>query len=477
MSVRVRRRLAVFVVVAGLAMSVSEIASAGVATVPQALTMTSASGQVTLSWIAPASNGGQTISDYTVLYSSTGGVSWSTVIHTASTNTTRAVTGLTNGTTYWFSVSAVNSDGTGPAVIGIAVPVSSHAPKDPAKLLACPTGVAPAAGFTDTTSTDVDCLAYYGITKGTTATTYSPIDPVTRWQMALFLTRMANRAGTTLPDGTDQGFTDIAGYSAEIKTAINQLKQLAITVGKTATTYAPADKVSREEMALFISRLLKKATVGPGGHSEYVSGGTGNKEIKSLDTDHNFTDLTQSYLWETQAAVANLWNLGATDSQNGTIFDPRADMSRASMATFMTRALGHTNARPAGFHFQASTYLTSGTPSVSFSVTHRNADFTPIVGTRVDTFKFVHSAVTTVVAFTSAGICSGAVATSVGNTRCSVDGSDPVTDANGNLAVFEEVMPYITTVDYWAWTATPTTSYDNDVHGSAAKKISVQTTG
>ena len=36
----------------------------------------------------------------------------------------------------------------------------------------CPTGAAPAAGFTDTTSTDVDCIAHFGITTGVTATTY-----------------------------------------------------------------------------------------------------------------------------------------------------------------------------------------------------------------------------------------------------------------------------------------------------------------
>ena len=41
-----------------------------------------------------------------------------------------------------------------------------------ADYLACPTGAASAAGFTDTTATAVDCLAMFGITKGTTATTY-----------------------------------------------------------------------------------------------------------------------------------------------------------------------------------------------------------------------------------------------------------------------------------------------------------------
>jgi hypothetical protein len=472
-----RRRVTAVLVVAAFVLSMPAPAWAAVATVPQSLTLTPGNAQVVLSWAAPSSNGGSNITDYMVESSTNSGASWSTFIHTASTSTTSTVTSLTNNTTYWFRVSAVNGDGTGPAVTAVATPVSAFTAQNPAKFLACPSGTAAAAGFTDTTSTDVDCIAMYGITKGTTATTYSPIDSVNRWQMALFLTRMANRAGATLPTGTDQGFTDIGGYSAEIQTAINQIKQLGITVGKTATTYDPVSNVTREEMALFLVRLLKTAKIGPGGHSEFVSGTSGSKEIKSNDTDHNFTDLNQSYLYETQAAVINLFNLGVTDSQAATSYDPLVNMSRAAMATFMTRALAHTNARPAGFGFQASTYTTSGTPTVYFSVTNRSADFAPIVGTPVDTFKFVHSTDTTVVAFTSAGICSSAAATSVGNTRCSVDASDPITDSDGNLALFSEIMPVVNIVDYWAWTATPTTPYDNDVYASIAKKISVQTTG
>ena len=55
---------------------------------------------------------------------------------------------------------------------------------------ACPGTSAPAAGFTDTTSTNVDCIAMFGITTGTTATTYEPSGTIPRWQMALFIHRM-----------------------------------------------------------------------------------------------------------------------------------------------------------------------------------------------------------------------------------------------------------------------------------------------
>jgi hypothetical protein len=38
-------------------------------------------------------------------------------------------------------------------------------------------------------------------------------------------------------------------------------------------------------------------------------------------------------------------------------------------------------------------------------------------------------------------------------------------------------MTVLNNTDVWAWTSTPTTVYDNDLHGSTASKITVQTTG
>ena len=57
-----------------------------------------------------------------------------------------------------------------------------------------------AQGFEDvpvghSSAGSIDCIAYYGITLGTSATTYSPSMSVTREQMALFLTRLAGLVG------------------------------------------------------------------------------------------------------------------------------------------------------------------------------------------------------------------------------------------------------------------------------------------
>lgn len=73
-----------------------------------AATAGDASAQVT--WSAPSSNGGASITSYTVT-SSPGGLTAST----GGSGRSATVTGLTNGTSYTFTVRATNSAGTGPA--------------------------------------------------------------------------------------------------------------------------------------------------------------------------------------------------------------------------------------------------------------------------------------------------------------------------------------------------------------------------
>ncbi|MXY61787.1 MAG: ABC transporter substrate-binding protein, partial [Cenarchaeum sp. SB0665_bin_23] len=79
---------------------------------PTGLTATPSSTSVSLSWVAPTSDGGNSITDYTIEYRAEGG-SWSVYADGTSTTTSATVTGLTDGTTYEFRVSAVNAMGTG----------------------------------------------------------------------------------------------------------------------------------------------------------------------------------------------------------------------------------------------------------------------------------------------------------------------------------------------------------------------------
>ena len=102
----------------------------------------------------------------------------------------------------------------------------------------------------------INSLVELGISTGVSDTEFAPLDSVSRWQMALFLTRLAAAAGVSMPDGSDQGFTDIVDLPTTTQTAINQLKQLGITKGTSTTTFTPDPAVRRDEMASFIARTL-----------------------------------------------------------------------------------------------------------------------------------------------------------------------------------------------------------------------------
>jgi predicted phage tail protein len=93
---------------------------------PTGLTATAGNSQVTLSWTAPASDGGSHVSGYLIYQgTSPGGETGNPVNGSLVTATSNTVTGLTNGTTYYFRVTAVNGVGEGRASSEVsAVPVT-----------------------------------------------------------------------------------------------------------------------------------------------------------------------------------------------------------------------------------------------------------------------------------------------------------------------------------------------------------------
>jgi hypothetical protein len=97
----------------GVTLSITTPSPATAPDAPTSLSGTAGNGQVSLTWTAPASNGGAAITDYAVQYSSNSGSTWATFADGTSTDTSATVTGLTNGTAYTFRVAAVNSVGTG----------------------------------------------------------------------------------------------------------------------------------------------------------------------------------------------------------------------------------------------------------------------------------------------------------------------------------------------------------------------------
>jgi len=118
--------------------------------------------------------------------------------------------------------------------------------------------------------TDVASTAYYanavawatqhGIVSGTTDTTFSPNEQITRGQMATMIYRL-DGSDVNVTIGTDDGdatvnFTDIAGkyYTTPITWAANR----GIVKGKTTTTFAPNDDATRAEAITVLFRAYGK---------------------------------------------------------------------------------------------------------------------------------------------------------------------------------------------------------------------------
>ena len=323
---------------------------------------------------------------------------------------------------------------------------------------ACPGDSASAAGaaFTDVdNNAAVNCIAMFGITTGTTATTYEPNGSIPRWQMALFIHRMFVPTGVAAAGATAvPAFTDTSGLSAEIQAAITALASHGITTGTTATTFGPNDNVTREQMALFLNRFANIAKDHAGAAITAVAAATGN---------FNYQDIT-SATYEGMEAIIRLFNLGVTEgtckagiqyvlvSTCSSTYRPQDDITRIEMAEMLHRLLSLTNARPAGLWAQSTTStatLGSETPLVSL----RNADFTPRVNVNVDEFYQLHNDATGVAAqapFNAlSGVCSGNVTKTPGATLCVVDAQDKTTDVRGNFEGTAQTTASNKTANWW----------------------------
>jgi hypothetical protein len=197
---------------------------------------------------------------------------------------------------------------------------------------ACPNGAAAEDGFTDTGAdgsaieSAVDCIVDYGVSNGTSDTTYSPSNPVNRGQMATFLMQKLDLVhGFTRPTNAPDAFTDDDGTTHE--TNIDDAAAIGLVNGLSGDVngdgdepdYGPTQSVTRGQMATFIVNQLNEANVN----------------LPSNPPDA-FTDD------EGNAHEANINIVAALDIADGvtaTTYAPNDPVTRGQMAFFLTRDL------------------------------------------------------------------------------------------------------------------------------------------
>ena len=196
------------------------------ATAPAAPTNVLASpadSQATVSWTAP-SNGGSAITSYNVT-SSPGGITKNVTAPAGSTNvpTTTAVTGLTNGTSYTFTVIASNAIGSGPASTASAAVTPFGKPGTPTNVAGTPgnkqvtvTWTAPSSNgaiidsYTVTTSPGGTATQVKQINTSTPAPTTATITGLTNGTAYTFTVSAHNAAGTGSTSASSAAVTPAA---------------------------------------------------------------------------------------------------------------------------------------------------------------------------------------------------------------------------------------------------------------------------
>ena len=103
---------------------------------PQALSATPGDERATLTWQAPASDGGSAVTGYEYRHAAGASVPDETAWSSAGTGLTATVASLANGTAYAFEVRAVNDAGEGEAALTTATPAT--VPSAPQALTATP---------------------------------------------------------------------------------------------------------------------------------------------------------------------------------------------------------------------------------------------------------------------------------------------------------------------------------------------------
>ncbi len=333
---------------------------------PTDVTATAGNQQATVSFSIPVVNGGSPITGYEVT-ASPGNI---TAIGAASPIT---VTGLSNGTMYTFTVKAVNGAGSSAAsaVSKDVTPTSPSRNRDKSvtdtssasstsTISSTPT-ISPAPAPTPEPAQPtvdvfkssivnvassvkaieskvaeakqanakiemadikghwaekaIDTFVKLQIIKGYGDGQFKPNGNITRAEFAMLISRAFDISG-----GADHSaaMSDISSHWA--KEAIEKLANAGVIGGYGDGTFKPNQTISREEMAIILSRIVNLSGV--------------NKD----DSKGNFTDISIASSFATNA-IKDVAEAGIINGKSNGAFDPQGNATRAEALTIVLNAL------------------------------------------------------------------------------------------------------------------------------------------
>ncbi len=235
---------------------------------PQALAVAVGDSGLDVEWSAPASNGGSSLTGYTITVANGATTVYTSTVSSATEN--ELVTGLDNGVSYTVSVTATNVAGSGPAASNSGTPLGP--PSAPLNLALTPGTTSFTAAWDTPTSTGGSAITSY------TVTVVDP-DGVTTVKTTAgsgsCLTSTRTCTITQVDDGTDTGtlenVTQDRPYTVSV-VATNAQGDSAATsdvVVVTGQPSAPRDVVATSADASFEVCLRDPATIPTGSITGY----------------------------------------------------------------------------------------------------------------------------------------------------------------------------------------------------------------
>ncbi|SFM13148.1 Pectate lyase [Paenibacillus sp. 1_12] len=166
---------------------------------------------------------------------------------------------------------------------------------------------------------DVELLASKLVVKGATDTSFAPQNQITRAEFAALLVRSIG-----LNEASSAKFTDVLA-SEWYAGAVGAASKAGLVDGFDEVTFKPGATITREQMAVMISRAIT------------ISGKKAAADVKGTAT---FTDSASISTWA-KDAVTQSYNAGIINGITDKTFVPNANATRAEAAVMLKRLLQH----------------------------------------------------------------------------------------------------------------------------------------